>query len=88
MHRPGFAPAVLTYLETTRYRMRYLEKYVFEYIPDFSKIPEAVSMYKEGNIDIYKLMGLDDQEKQYIEGYHKTKYNRCIGPGPTIQVPS
>ena len=71
---------ILFLFDTTRYRMRYLEKYVFEYIPDFSKIPEAVNMFKAGNIDIYKLMGLDEQEKQYIEGYHKTKYKRCIGP--------
>jgi hypothetical protein len=71
---------ILFLFDTTRYRMRYLEKYVFEYIPDFSKIPEAVNMFDTGNIDIYKLMGLDEQEKQYIEGYHKTKYKRCIGP--------
>jgi len=77
---------ILFLFDTTRYRMRYLEKYVFEYIPDFSKIPEAIVMFKTGNIDIYKLMGLDDKEKQYIEGYHKTKYKRCIGP--TIQLPS
>ena len=71
---------ILFLFDTTRYRMRYLEKYVFDYIPDFSKIPEAVDMFNTGNIDIYKLMGLDEQEKQYIEGYHKTKYKRCIGP--------
>ena len=75
---------ILFLFDTTRYRMRYLEKYVFEYIPDFSKIPEAVDMFDTGNIDIYKLMGIDEQEKQYIEGYHKTKYKRCIGPGPTM----
>lgn len=75
---------ILFLFDTTRYRMRYLEKYVFEYIPDFSKIPEAVNMFKSGNIDIYKLMGLDEQEKQYIEEYHKTKYKRCIGPGLTM----
>ena len=28
---------ILFIFETTRYRMRYLERYVFEYIPDFSK---------------------------------------------------
>jgi len=71
---------ILFLFDTTRYRMRYLEKYVFEYIPDFSKIPEAVDMFKAGNIDIYKLMGLDEEEKQYVEGYHKTKYKRCTGP--------
>ena len=65
---------VLFMFETTRYRMRYLEKYVFEYIPDFSKIPEAVHMFDTNNIDIYKLIGLTENEKQFVEGFHKIQY--------------
>ena len=65
---------ILFLFETTRYRMRYLEKYVFEYIPDFSKIPEAIEMYNNKNIDIYKLIGLTEEEKNYIERYYKKKY--------------
>ena len=65
---------ILFLFETTRYRMRYLEKYVFEYIPDFSKIPEAIDMYKNENMDIYKLIGLDEEEKDFIERFHKIKY--------------
>ena len=49
--------------------MRYLEKYVFEYIPDFSKIPEAVTMYNTKSIDVYKLIGLEENERNYIERY-------------------
>jgi hypothetical protein len=65
---------ILFLFETTRYRMRYLEKYVFEYIPDFSKIPEAIEMYNNGNIDVYKLFGLTEEEKEYVERYYKKKY--------------
>ena len=65
---------ILFLFETTRYRMRYLEKYVFKYIPDFSKIPEAIEMYNNENIDVYKLFGLTEEEKEYVERYYKKKY--------------
>lgn len=65
---------ILFLFETTRYRMRYLEKYVFEYIPDFSKIQEATVMFNEKTIDIYKLIGLDTKEKEYVERYYRIKY--------------
>ena len=65
---------ILFLFETTRYRMRYLEKYVFKYIPDFSKIPEAIEMFNSGNIDVYKLFGLTEEEKEYVERYYKIKY--------------
>lgn len=65
---------ILFLFETTRYRMRYLEKYVFEYIPDFSKIPEAIGMYEDRNIDIYKLFGITKEEEEFIERYYKIKY--------------
>ena len=65
---------ILFLFETTRYRMRYLEKYVFEYIPDFSKIPEAHDMIETNKVDVYKLIGLDENEKEYVERYYKIKY--------------
>lgn len=66
---------ILFLFETTRYRMRYLEKYVFEYIPDFSKIPAAIEMKKAGNnMNIYDLIGIDNNEKEFIERYYKIKY--------------
>jgi len=33
-------PLIINIYDTTRYRMRYLEKYAFEYIPDITKIPD------------------------------------------------
>ena len=73
---------ILFLYETTRYRMRYLEKYVFEYIPDFTKIPAAIQMYnhyqshKTNTLDIYDLFGIDKTEQQFIERYYKIKYGR------------
>ena len=65
---------ILFLFETTRYRMRYLEKYVFEYIPDFSNIPIAKLMYENKTIDLYKLFDINENEKEYVERYYKIKY--------------
>ena len=54
--------------------MRYLEKYVFEFIPDFSKIDECWKMFNSDNIDIYKLFDISKEEKEFIESYYKIKY--------------
>ena len=58
--------------------MRYLEKYVFEFIPDFSKIPEALEMKDTNEIDVYKLIGIDKNEREFIERYYKYKYKYFI----------
>ena len=65
---------ILFVFETTRYRMRYLEKYVFEFIPDFSKIDVCWNMFDNNNIDIYKLFDITQSEKKFIENYYKIKY--------------
>ncbi len=65
---------ILFLFETTRYRMRYLEKYVFEFIPDFSKMSEAVHMFDTNRKDIYKLIGLTEDEKQFVERFHTIQY--------------
>ena len=65
---------ILFLFETTRYRMRYLEKYVFDYIPDFSKIDKAREMFQNNNIDIYTLFNISDYEKTVIQNYFKYKY--------------
>jgi hypothetical protein len=63
---------ILFLFETTRYRMRYLEKYVFEFIPDFSNIPEKILKNKKS---IYDLIDIKPDEKEFIERYYKIKYN-------------
>ena len=69
---------LLFLFETTRYRMRYLEKYVFEFIPDFSKIPEAIEMKQKRNINVYELMGINKDEKEFIERYYRIKYKHFM----------
>lgn len=70
---------ILFLFETTRYRMRYLEKYVFEFIPDFSKIPSMIEMKKNGNkMNVYDLIGIDNNEKMFIERYYKIKYKYFV----------
>ena len=65
-----YTELILFLFETTRYRMRYLEKYVFEFIPDFSKIPEDILKKK----CIYELLDINKEEKEFIERYYKIKY--------------
>ena len=36
--------------ETTRYRMKYLEKYVFEFIPNITNIPEFPCIINDSTI--------------------------------------
>jgi hypothetical protein len=70
---------ILFLFECTRYRMRYLEKYVFEYLPDFSLIPEIDKMEKHKRKDyIYELFEIDDEERKYIENYFRVKYKFFI----------
>ena len=63
---------ILFLFETTRYRMRYLEKYVFEFIPDFSNRPEEILKNKKS---VYDLIGINEKEKEFIERYYKIKYS-------------
>jgi len=65
--------------EAARYRMKYLEKYAFEFLPDITKLPdfptimhEPIIQY-ENNIATY--FGLNDEEKQHILNFGKN-YDR------------
>lgn len=44
-------PSTIKIYDTTRYRMRYLEKYAFEYIPDITKIPDIYSNLNNDKIE-------------------------------------
>jgi hypothetical protein len=59
--------------ETTRYRMKYLEKYVFEYIPDITNIHDFPHIINENSILTY--FGINDDEKKYINTLHKKTYS-------------
>jgi hypothetical protein len=71
---------VLYIYEAARYRMKYLEKYAFEFLPDLTKLPDfptslhgPTSVNYENNVATY--FGLNDEEKQHILDFGK-KYDR------------
>ena len=56
-------------LETTRYRMRYLEKYIFEMIPH-----ALLRLDKINDETIFDKLSLDDVERKFINNFHKKHY--------------
>tara|TARA_R110002012_G_C11260196_1_gene567951 strand:+ start:148 stop:492 length:345 start_codon:yes stop_codon:yes gene_type:complete len=69
-----FSTKTALYLfEGTRYRMKYLEKYIFELIPDITKLDNFPSEINDETIASY--FGLSDEEKIAIDKLHKKKYN-------------
>tara|TARA_B110000008_G_scaffold274304_1_gene309883 strand:+ start:1516 stop:2880 length:1365 start_codon:yes stop_codon:yes gene_type:complete len=62
-------------LEMTRYRMRYLEKYIFNLIPDIITKIETVT-----NDSINSLFELNELERNYINTFHKKHYLKTICP--------
>ena len=71
------SPLVLYIFETTRYRMKYLEKQAFQYIPDITKIPcDYISNISY--LSLYDLFSLSELEVKTIERFHKRKYNSFI----------
>jgi hypothetical protein len=63
---------VLFLYETTRYRMKYLEKYVFEFIPNILKINDFPTEINDNNVNSF--FNFSQNEIQYIVNFHK-KYN-------------
>ena len=66
---------------TTNYRMRYLERYAFQFIPNINKIENFpnllnISREKKDNL-IYSFFGFSQDEKIKIEKFHKN-YNFFI----------
>jgi len=61
---------MLYLFEATRYRMKYLEKYIFQLLPDVSKIPV---MLAGGNIR--DLIRITNAERIAIEGLYQKEYS-------------
>ena len=64
--------------EAARYRMKYLERYAFEFMPDITKLknfPTAETITDETVADYF---GLDAIDKQHIQSLHRKKYKRFI----------
>jgi tRNA1(Val) A37 N6-methylase TrmN6 len=60
---------VMFLYETTRYRMKYLEKYVFEFIPNILKINNFPNEINDENINLF--FGFSQQEINYLMNFHK-----------------
>jgi len=64
--------------ETTRYRMKYLEKYAFEFIPDITQLPDfpsAAAMNEETIADYFEL---DKEDRIHIQELHRKEYKMFI----------
>jgi len=72
--RDFFATKTALYLfETTRYRMKYLEKYIFELLPDVTKLPDFPSTINDETIADY--FGFDKKDIDSINKLHTKKYS-------------
>ena len=72
--RDFFSTKTALYLfEATRYRMKYLEKYAFEFIPDITRLSDFPDAIDDDSIAEY--FGFDEIDKKNIDEYHKKSYN-------------
>jgi len=58
--------------ETTRYRMKYLERYIFELIPDITKLDDFPEIINDESIAKY--FGFNEHEINKINKLHKKRY--------------
>jgi tRNA1(Val) A37 N6-methylase TrmN6 len=71
--------------EGTRYRMKYLEKHIFELIPD---IRNFYTLNQKITDDIIaKLFGLEPMEIRIINEFHKKEYLLCIEKSTKKKAP-
>ena len=68
-----FSTKVALYLfESTRYRMKYLEKYIFELIPDITKLTDFPEIINDDTIASY--FKLTNKDRENVNRLHKKKY--------------
>lgn len=73
MLRDFLATKTALYLfETARYRMKYLEKYAFEFIPDITKLPKFPRTITDESIAKY--FKLDTEDVKSITALHRRAY--------------
>ena len=64
--------------EATRYRMKYLERYAFQFIPDVTRLngfPVAADITDQTVADFF---GLDLVDREHINSLHRREYKRFI----------
>lgn len=64
--------------EATRYRMKYLERYAFEFIPDITRLPCFPSSKELSDDTVANFFGLDQVDKTHIQSCHKKNYLRFL----------
>ena len=64
--------------EAARYRMKYLEKYAFQFLPDITRLPGFPLAEHINEDSVATFFGLDEIDKQYISGLHRKEYKRFI----------
>jgi tRNA1(Val) A37 N6-methylase TrmN6 len=71
-----FSTKTALYLfETTRYRMKYLEKYVFDLIPDVTQLDDFTKNHKEiDDIYLWNYFGFDADDIKHVQKLHKKDY--------------
>ena len=62
--------------ETTRYRMKYLEKYAFEFIPDITKLPDFPEIITDETLALY--FNFTESDIKNINRLHKKEYSMII----------
>ena len=72
--REFFSTKTALYLfETTRYRMKYLEKYIFQIIPDITKLDGFPDIINDETIADY--FGFSETDRKNIQCLHKKNYD-------------
>ena len=71
---------VLYLFEATRYRMKYLEKYAFDLIPDITKLNDFPEIINDTSIAQY--FGLDQEDQAHIQKLHRKAYTFS----PTLSI--
>ena len=64
--------------EAARYRMRYLEKYAFEFIPDVTRLPGFPPTQEIAEESVAAFFGLDAADKKHILRLHKRHYKHFL----------
>jgi len=64
--------------EATRYRMKYLEKYAFNFLPNITKLTDFPAAADITDQTVADFFGLDDLDKQHINSLHRREYKRFL----------
>ena len=64
--------------EAARYRMKYLEKYAFQFIPDITRLPGFPCAESLNDDTVADFFELDDMDKQHIRHLHRREYKGFV----------